>query len=195
MKIRIQKSIALFICFFFISCKINEPSTEKAYEKRFSQRINLAGIDNMAKINQNLYRGAQPTEEGFAGLKKLGIKTIINLRSSDSNEEEWCKKQGLRYYHLKMSPFEAPEPVQVKYFFQIVNEPKNQPVFFHCQLGRDRTGMMAALYRIIYDDWSNSEALSEMDYFGFQIILDELRRYVKDFDKNLLREPSYRQGK
>ena len=41
------------------------------------------GIKNFDKVDAHVYRGAQPTDEGFQYLAKLGVKTIIDLRETD----------------------------------------------------------------------------------------------------------------
>ncbi len=39
----------------------------------------------------DLYRGAQPNEQGLEELKKLGITTIVDLRAEDRGKSEWEK--------------------------------------------------------------------------------------------------------
>jgi protein tyrosine/serine phosphatase len=41
------------------------------------------------------------------------------------------------------------------------------PVLMHCKHGSDRTGLMAAMYRVIIQGWSKEEALDEMTQGGF----------------------------
>ena len=40
-------------------------------------------------------------------------------------------------------------------------------VLMHCKHGSDRTGLMAAMYRIVVQGWSKEDALSEMTQGGF----------------------------
>ena len=42
----------------------------------------VTGVSNFHKVNDNLYRGGQPTAEGFKALAHLGIKTIVDLRGT-----------------------------------------------------------------------------------------------------------------
>src|SRR5262245_18869873 len=44
-------------------------------------------IPRFQMITTGLYRGGQPEREGFEYLKKTGIKTVINFRT-DNNDEE-----------------------------------------------------------------------------------------------------------
>jgi len=42
--------------------------------------MTVPGIRNFGKVDEYLYRGAQPKPEGIEDLKKLGIVTIVDLR-------------------------------------------------------------------------------------------------------------------
>ncbi|MEI8195437.1 MAG: hypothetical protein WCI73_05970, partial [Phycisphaerae bacterium] len=62
-------------------------------------RHDLPGLSNFAQVSPNLYRGAQPTAEGFRQLKKMGIKTVVNLRAWHTDRDE-LKGTGLRYVQI-----------------------------------------------------------------------------------------------
>jgi protein tyrosine/serine phosphatase len=76
------------------------------------------------------------------------------------------KGTGLQYVHIKCQAWH-PEEECVAQFIKIVRDPKNQPVFVHCQHGSDRTGMMVASYRMLEQDWTNADAESEIHNFGY----------------------------
>src|SRR5437588_10703335 len=52
-------------------------STARSYA---SPSDDIPGLPNFAKVSDGLYRGAQPTREGFVALKQMGVKTVIDLR-------------------------------------------------------------------------------------------------------------------
>ena len=57
-------------------------------------------LPNFYKVNENLYRGGQPSETGFAELKRIGIKTVIDLRDNDekaSKETALVERAGMRF--------------------------------------------------------------------------------------------------
>ena len=58
-----------------------------------------------------------------------------------------------------------PNESEIKKFFDVVLDPNRQPCYIHCAFGKDRTGTMAALYRMEMDGWTSDEALQEMDSF------------------------------
>ena len=56
------------------------------------------GITNLDRVNDGLYRGAQPNGLGIASLNRLGVKTIVNLRMTNEAwvaEEAEARKHGL----------------------------------------------------------------------------------------------------
>ena len=54
----------------------------------WAQPIEMEGVPNLYKLSDDLYRSAQPSAEGMANLEEMGIKTIINLRSFNSDRDE-----------------------------------------------------------------------------------------------------------
>ena len=148
-------------------------------------------IANAAKITDGLYRGAQPDAAGLKALKEHGIRTVVNLRSAHSERKE-AEALGLAVVEIPMvAALESRPPTEeeVKRFFEVVLDPARGPVFFQCAAGKDRTGTMAALYRIEVDGWSNEDAIREMRQFGFHEYYGDLLRFVRDYRPRGLRPP------
>jgi protein tyrosine phosphatase (PTP) superfamily phosphohydrolase (DUF442 family) len=140
----------------------------------------IPGIRNFAQVAPELYRGAQPTAEGLAQLKKMGIKTVVDLRSMHS-DRDILKGLGLRYGEMSCKAWH-PEDEDVARFLQIVEDPANQPVFVHCAQGADRTGYMVAAYRMVEQGWSVADAAAEMKRFGFHGIWTQITEYLDKLD-------------
>lgn len=145
----------------------NERDTKAAAasNRQWAVRLEVPGVDNLHKVSERLYRGAQPTKEGMRQLKKLGIKTVVNLRSFHSDREE-IGDTGLSYEHIYMKTWHPEEKEAVR-FLKILTDPNRTPAFVHCQHGADRTGTMCAIYRIAVQGWSKDEAIEEMTKGGF----------------------------
>ncbi|MHC4325718.1 MAG: fused DSP-PTPase phosphatase/NAD kinase-like protein, partial [Planctomycetota bacterium] len=126
-------------------------------QNKWAERIELPGLPNFHKVSDDLYRGAQPTAEGMKQLEKLGVKTVVNLRSVHSDRDE-LEGTGLAYEHIKMTAWKT-EDKDVVRFLKIVTDSNQTPVFVHCQHGADRTGMMNAVYRIAVQGWSKDQAI------------------------------------
>jgi len=156
--------------------------TDAINKARWAQRLELPGLPNFHKVSDDLYRGAQPAAEGMRQLEKLGIKTVVNLRSfhSDRNEIEGTV---LAYEHIYMKTWH-PELEEVVRFLKIVSDKKRVPVFVHCMHGADRTGTMCAIYRIAMEGWSKDEAIEEMTKggFGFHSVWKNLADYIRVLD-------------
>lgn len=136
-----------------------------AAENPWAHKLEVPGLPNLHKVSEDIYRGAQPSVNGIRKLKKLGVKTIVNLRSFHSDRDE-IGDTGLAYEHIYMKTWH-PEDKEVVRFLQIVTDPNRTPVFVHCKRGADRTGTMCAIYRVAVEGWSKREAIEEMTKGGF----------------------------
>src|ERR1700687_5819994 len=63
-------------------------------------------LPNFQKVNDRVYRGAQPTDSGFQDLAQLGIKTVVDLRDigehSQADEQKIVTGLGMRYVSIPM---------------------------------------------------------------------------------------------
>jgi uncharacterized protein (TIGR01244 family) len=148
----------------------------------------LAGsqnIPNFQKVNDRLYRGAQPTDQGFQDLAQLGIKTVIDLRDigehSQADEQKIVTSLGMRYVSIPMHGLSTPESDKVAAVQALFNDANGGPVFVHCKRGADRTGMVIAVYRISHDGWDNKKALSEAKSNGMSIFERAIQHFVMDY--------------
>ena len=162
--------------------------TQTARNPKWAKKMTLAGVGNFHKVSDVLYRGAQPSEKGMKELEKMGIKTVVNLRSFHSDRDEM---QGTKvgYEHITMKAWHAEEEELVR-FLKIVSDKERQPVFVHCQYGADRTGTMCAAYRIAVQGWTKEEAIAEMTKggFGFHGIWENLVEYIRKLDVEQIRK-------
>lgn len=149
-------------------------------------RITLPGITNCARINNCLYRGAQPNGEGIKSLARLGVRTIINLRMTNDvwfAEEAEARARGIAYVNVPMSGIGRPTDEQVAKVLLII-QACTEPVFVHCQHGADRTGTVIACYRIQHDKWPSKQALQEAKEYGMSPLEIGMKHYVVDFGKS-----------
>src|SRR6476469_1672321 len=78
-------------------------------------------------------------------------RTIINLRAEDNSEAPLVENLGMKYVWIpipKVRPWSQISDNAIQQYFEVVNNPHNYPIFFHCRRGADRTGFLAAAYRI-----------------------------------------------
>jgi protein tyrosine/serine phosphatase len=148
-----------------------ESSSGSVAPSSYAEKLKFVGLPKFGKVNDSLYRGAQPHAEGLQQLKRLGITTIIDLRGEERGKIDWERKQaealGIRFIHLPVSGWSTPSDEQVAQFFSMFRGNSHEKVFIHCRLGEDRTGVFVASYRMAFDHWSSEQALAEMVSFGF----------------------------
>src|SRR5262245_53963600 len=85
----------------------------------FAERLEgLAGLQNVGRVAPGLYRGSAPGDEpGLDSLKKMGVKTVINLRHyHGASEEQGCRRRGLDYVRIVVHSSDAPSDADVKLF-------------------------------------------------------------------------------
>ena len=148
-------------------------------------------LPNFHQVNERLFRGGQPKEDGLKKLAQLGIKTIVNLRgeSEDTHAEEVeAKGLGMRYFSIPMSGAGRPSDEQIKHVLGLIDTQENTPVFIHCRRGSDRTGAVIAIYRITHDGWTCDQALDEAKRYGMGFVQFRKRDYIKDYFKQQQRE-------
>ena len=162
-----------------------------------AQAVSKIRIDNFGQVDSSYYRGAQPQGQDYADLAALGVKTVINLTSDDSqaNEQAMTEKAGMKYVAIPMTTHVAPTSAQLAEFLSIVNDPASQPVYVHCVGGKHRTGVMTAAYRITHNNWSPDQAFKEMKQFKFgaDFLHPEFKSFVYGYPTMLARtapEPS-----
>jgi tyrosine-protein phosphatase SIW14 len=145
------------------STSLSPPSTAK--------KLSIPGIPNAGKVSDSLFRGAQPEIDSLDELKKLGITTIVDLRSEspDLREREQAKAEslGIHFVSIPVKGFATPTSEQLAEYFTLLRQAPPQKIFVHCQYGKDRTGVFIAAYRIAFEHWTVDQAYSEMLDFGF----------------------------
>ena len=176
-----SKVMVLLLLMFATSTKSLSEEPEKRPDA-WAKPLHIGGVPNLYRVDDNLYRSAQPTAAGMKNLKEMGIVTIVNLRSFHSDRGE-IGDTGLGYEHIYMKAWH-PEEKEIVRFLQIVTDEKRTPVLVHCQHGADRTGTMTAIYRIAVQGLTKEEALKEMVDGGYRYhkIWKNLPKWVNDLD-------------
>ena len=141
----------------------------------------IKGVPNFAKVSEALWRGSQPTREGFHNLEATGAKTIVSLQYIQ-DDLPMLSGTRLKYLWLPEIPW-FPDDQDLVIFLKVVENPDNRPVFVHCKLGRDRVGYMVAAYRIIVQNWTVDDAIHEMFEFHYNTIFFMDPIYLRALDK------------
>jgi len=119
-----------------------------------------------------LYTSGQPRGVGLPWIKYYGIRTLVNLRKPNSNgtpeEKAFAAENGLHFYNLSIGSSHDHIKQTVERFLAIVDDPSQWPILVHCSRGKERSGVLSAIFRIEYDRWSNEKALQETYRLGLE---------------------------
>lgn len=140
-----------------------------------------ATLPMFRRLDANYTRGAQPRSGGIETLTRLGVKTVVDLRSIYDHTDDIglaAEKAGLRYYWLPMGIWNPPTDDQAREFVAQVMDEARGPFYVFCDDGLHRTGEMSAIYRVARHQWSVEQSLKEMDEVGFNPYYYTLRNYV-----------------
>jgi tyrosine-protein phosphatase SIW14 len=163
-------------------------------QSAYGEKIHIAGVPNAGKINEHLYRGAQPKPAAMLELKKLGITTVVDLRREDNEsmdaERAQAEAQGLHFVNIPIGRFSSPTNEQVVQFLSLFRDHPEQTIFVHCHYGEDRTGVFVASYRMTMEHWPEQQAENEMKFFGFNRRWQrDMKEFVRDYPGRLTSAP------
>ncbi len=127
---------------------------------------------NLYRIDDKLYRSEQPVAEDGEAIVKLGIQSVINLRFFDRNDDDYLKAYGLTLLNRPLLSWSIKPKEIAEILYLIEKQQQNGAVLIHCYHGADRTGLIAGMYRIIYQGWTAEEAKAEMQHgpYGYHSI-------------------------
>jgi protein tyrosine/serine phosphatase len=156
---------------------------------------NPQGVKNFARVTDTLYRGAQPSPDGFKELNHMGVEIIVNFRNEakeTSTEKAEVESLGMKYIGIPWSGRDNPSDAQIAQFLDLVRANPQTKIFVHCQRGADRTGTMVAAYRIAVQHQAVKDAISEMHSFHYDhFFLPQLERYVVSLPRLLHDDPLF----
>lgn len=152
----------------------------------WATRMNIPGLSNFYEVAPGLYRSAQPTAEGFRQAKQMGVHTVINLQTSDSDTLA-AAGTGLTLVSVP-SKSQTMGDAEVIAALKAIRDAQG-PVLVHCRHGADRTGLTIAAYRVAFQDWAPEDARREMIMggYGFNRERQNLVRYIDTMNPGVLK--------
>lgn len=151
-------------------------------------------LKNFRKVTTGIYRGGQPDRAALEELARDGFKTVVSFRWQKKiveQEERDCRELDLEFVSIPLNYSNPPRLADIKNFLNVLEDDQKYPVFVHCLHGKDRTGIMVAIYRIIDQDWSVQAAYEEMEACGFhkyrlRPFKWHLFKFAGNLEKNLM---------
>lgn len=117
-----------------------------------------------------LYRSAQMTpEELTTFITDNHIRSVINLRGSNparswyTDEIKASTAAGVTHYDIRMSAEREPDAATLAQLIEVLRTAP-RPMLIHCKSGSDRTGLAAALYKLLVSETSPEVAAQELSF-------------------------------
>ena len=165
-----KKKYVLIFCLFAFSLGLFSQTATK---------IDSLGLRNLYQIDEGVFRSEQPDRLSFINLEKYGITEVINLRHWHSDDK---KADKLILHRVPMRSGKINENDVIQVLKIIKNRQGN--ILIHCKHGSDRTGLIVAMYRIVFQDFTKEQAIEEMTKkeFGFHHIYSNIIKYIRYAD-------------
>ncbi|NVZ20721.1 dual specificity protein phosphatase family protein [Pseudomonas costantinii] len=162
-KIRLLPALGLALMALFATVHAQAEDAASLRSPEWAQPV--GNQFNLHQMTPTLYRSALPDSNAVPVLEQLKIGTVINfLPESDAN---WLKSSDIKQVQLTYRTNHVDDSDVLAALRAIQDAQANGPVLMHCKHGSDRTGLMAAMYRVVVQGWSKEDALNEMTLGGF----------------------------
>ncbi|WP_338640419.1 dual specificity protein phosphatase family protein [Burkholderia pyrrocinia] len=155
---------------------------------QWAQSIADVRVNNLHRITPTLYRSAQLSREDVPELQKLGIRKVISFRAFHADDSILAGTQ-IKMQRIRINTWYIRDEDMVTALKALRTADQDGPVLIHCQHGADRTGLVSALYRMVYQGWTREQALDELQHggYGFHPIWQNITNYLKHVDVERLR--------
>jgi protein tyrosine/serine phosphatase len=143
---------------------------------------------NLFKVTELFYRSARLHEKDLPLLKSLGIATVVSLRSFHS-DRRMLSQSGMRAVRVGINTWQINDRNMAAALRAIRDAEKDGPVLLHCMHGADRTGLVAAMYRIAFQGWDKLQALAELTEggYGYHTLWKNIPSYLQAVDIEAMR--------
>jgi tyrosine-protein phosphatase SIW14 len=129
------------------------------------------GVPNLAQVKPGIWRGGQPTAEGWQYLKSLGVHTSIKLNPVSEASDDLAASNGFTVVYLPITLAQQTIGKPNSNNLYAAVSAMTNGTFVHCLRGQDRAGLAVGAYRVRVDHWTKDAAYQEMADHGFHPLL------------------------
>lgn len=110
--------------------------------------------DNFRLVDADLFRSGQlRSDEWSEDFAETPFRSVVNLRGAEPSqpwyrlEIAFAQAHGIEHYDVRLSANDEPSLAEMRQLVELVRSaPK--PLLVHCKNGSDRSGLVAALYKL-----------------------------------------------
>lgn len=143
---------------FFTICLVFSLGWSSAQNGK-AEKVESKYFKRLYQLNDAVYRSEQPSKKGFRMLEEMGVRSVVNFRRNKKDDNK-ARKTQLTLEHLPLKTKELTYK-QIATALKIIQSAE-KPILIHCWHGSDRTGVISAAYRIVFEDWQKEEAIKEL---------------------------------
>ena len=114
------------------------------------------------------YRSAQLSGADLENyIQQYNIRSVLNLRGSSEGlpwyqeEIKTSSRRNVVHYDIALSAEREPSPRDVQKLMEIFSAAP-RPILIHCKAGADRSGLVAAMWKVVVDKQSKAEAEKQL---------------------------------
>lgn len=155
------------------------------------------GIPNLVQVESAIWRGGQPTAEGWRHLYALGVTNVVKLNKPEEGNDGPAILLGMIVQNFPISAIDQTVGTPSRASIDAAARAIRHGTFVHCGSearteeaierndstgagGNDRSGLVVALWRVRVQGWSKDRAHAEMIACGFRPILHGLYEIWED---------------
>jgi hypothetical protein len=102
-------------------------------------KLQMRGLRNFGVVTPTLYRGGQPTSEGFRTLASMGVNIVVNLRVTHRGDErQEVTELGMQYVEIAWNCFDPQDSDIVKFLTLVRQNPGRK---YLCTVKRATIGL------------------------------------------------------
>lgn len=178
--------ILLSTALFVLSLVNHSASLAQTRPSTWATKVSSKNLTNLYKVSDELYRSEQPTHDAFVELSGMGVKSVLNLRTTQK-DDDLIGMISIKPFLIPMDAGSFSDKDIVDALQVIVDAPK--PILVHCRHGSDRTGVVVAMYRIVFQNWTKEEALDELmnGGYGYHSYYKNILEYIKNVNVESIR--------
>ena len=141
---------------------------------------------HFGRVDAGVYKGSKPKSDAdYRFLESLHVKYIVDLQVIPL--VYWLEKRKAKRYGIVLIPGRmnaspvSPSEKHIAAILAVLRDKRYHPVYFHCALGRDRTSLIAALYKMYFLGMSPQAAMRYLHRSGYKDgwVRSGLKRYLK----------------
>lgn len=141
--------------------------------------VTVHGVPNFAVVDSTnrIYRGGQPTLEGWHYLKALGVTNVVKLNEVSEGSDADAGRLGMVVQEFPISFGQQITGDGLDRIIPAAVAAIVPGTYGHCEKGQNRTGTAFGYYRVNHDHWSKAAALYEMNSLGWGDSLPGLKEW------------------